>query len=266
MSGAMEPAACRAAQELLEEYRSKKNLYERYCQAIGNMLSNLLEDRGYKHHLQWRVKEAESLRRKVERKQRAGMPPLALGDVDDVAGVRVILYLDGERRRFVREIRQELSGRIRIKNKKKASGYEATHLIVALGEKRLGLSEYRKFAGLKCEIQVTSILNHAWSEIEHDIFYKPFFEEAAGGDPQKFAGEKRQIKLILGRYIKKANSEFDKVIRSVHRRTAAARRGQAAGDGLRGALREERGGSARTDSPGAATASSSLRGTPAPRR
>ena len=60
---------------LLAQYRSQKNLYERYCQAIGNMLSNLLEDRGYKYHLQWRVKEPESLRRKAQRKRPAGKLP-----------------------------------------------------------------------------------------------------------------------------------------------------------------------------------------------
>ena len=138
--------------------------------------------------------------------------------------MRVILYIDSERKKFVREIRQELSGKIRIKNKKKRSGYEATHLIITLGEKRLGLSEYKKFAGLKCEIQVTSILNHAWSEIEHDIFYKPFFETTGYDSADTFTEEKRKIRLILEHHIKKANSAFEAIIRAVRRRTAVIRR------------------------------------------
>jgi putative GTP pyrophosphokinase len=30
--------------------------------------------------------------------------------------------------------------------------------------------EYKKFAGIRCEIQITSILRHAWSEIEHEWY------------------------------------------------------------------------------------------------
>lgn len=205
-------------EELLEQYRAKKQLYERYCRAIANMLSNLLEDRGLKHHLQVRVKEADSLVAKARRKRLAGGAPLSLDEIDDVAGVRVILYIDSDRKSFVRDVRREFSGKTRLKNKKKRSGYEATHLIVSLGEKRLGLSEYRKFAGLKCEIQVTSILNHAWAEIEHDIFYKPFFE-TAGDQARAFAEEKKRIRMILDRHIKKANDEFGRIIRAVRKRT-----------------------------------------------
>lgn len=207
---------------LLDQYGERKHLYERYCQAVANMMANLLEDRGYKYHLQWRVKEPESLLRKARRKQPPGKPPLALADIDDVAGVRVILYIDSDRKSFVREVRREFSGTVRLRNKKKRSGYEATHLIVALGEKRLRLSEYKKFEGLKCEIQVTSILKHAWSEIEHDIFYKPYFETA--GDAQRlFAVERKKIRFILDHHIKKANDEFEKIVRVVRRRTGAAR-------------------------------------------
>lgn len=209
-------------EELLEQYADRKHLYERYCQSVVNMLANLLEDRGFKYQLQWRLKSPESLLRKAQRKQPAGRPPLALGDIDDVAGVRVILYIDGDRRRLVRELRAEFSGTVRLLHKRKQSGYEATHLIVALGEKRLCLSEYKKFAGLKCEIQVTSILNHAWSEIEHDIFYKPYFE-SAGAPRREFAVERRRIRLILDRHIRKANVEFGRIVRAVRRRTQPAR-------------------------------------------
>lgn len=37
---------------------------------------------------------------------------------------------------------------------------------------RLQLSEYGKFSQLQAEIQIRSIIQHAWAEIEHDLGYK----------------------------------------------------------------------------------------------
>ena len=41
-----------------------------------------------------------------------------------------------------------------------------------LGSNRRKLSEYKKFDGLVAEIQIRTVLQHAWAEIEHDIRYK----------------------------------------------------------------------------------------------
>lgn len=46
------------------------------------------------------------------------------------------------------------------------------HKIVSLSESRTCLSEYRNYKGLKAEIQIRSILQHAWAEMEHDLGYK----------------------------------------------------------------------------------------------
>ena len=41
-----------------------------------------------------------------------------------------------------------------------------------MSQERLNLREYHAFEGLKCEIQIRSVLQHAWAEIEHDLGYK----------------------------------------------------------------------------------------------
>jgi ppGpp synthetase/RelA/SpoT-type nucleotidyltranferase len=53
--------------------------------------------------------------------------------------------------------------------------YKARHLIVGFNEGRLRLFEYRQFRGLRFEIQLCSILEHAWNEIEHDRGYKGIY-------------------------------------------------------------------------------------------
>lgn len=51
-------------------------------------------------------------------------------------------------------------------------GYLSVHYFLKLNNKRLALSEYKGYKGLKCEVQVRTLLQHAWAEIEHDRNYK----------------------------------------------------------------------------------------------
>jgi hypothetical protein len=51
-------------------------------------------------------------------------------------------------------------------------GYQSVHYLVRLGSNRKRLPEYRRFDGLVAEVQVRTVMQHAWAEIEHDIRYK----------------------------------------------------------------------------------------------
>ena len=50
-------------------------------------------------------------------------------------------------------------------------GYLSLHYVVKLSASRLALTEYRAFHSLKAELQIRSVLQHAWAEIEHDLGY-----------------------------------------------------------------------------------------------
>jgi hypothetical protein len=56
------------------------------------------------------------------------------------------------------------------------SGYSASHYRVQLKEDELRESE-KRYAAARIEVQVASVLMHAWAEVEHDLVYKPL-----GGD------------------------------------------------------------------------------------
>lgn len=51
-------------------------------------------------------------------------------------------------------------------------GYQSIHYLITLKPDRLNLAEYASYKGLTAKIQVRTILQHAWAEIEHDIQYK----------------------------------------------------------------------------------------------
>lgn len=51
-------------------------------------------------------------------------------------------------------------------------GYQSKHYLVKHLDTRAALPEYTRFSDRIAEIQVRTILQHAWAEIEHDIQYK----------------------------------------------------------------------------------------------
>jgi putative GTP pyrophosphokinase len=51
-------------------------------------------------------------------------------------------------------------------------GYQSVHYLVRIKSNRARLAEYERFGRAITEVQVRTILQHAWAEIEHDIQYK----------------------------------------------------------------------------------------------
>lgn len=127
------------------------------------------------HSVTHRVKTEQSATAKID------ASPNKYGsfrDLHDLLGVRVITYLATEVEVVVKVLRGEFEvDEVRTFDKLKdlnadEFGYRSYHLVVKLREERAALAEWRIFAGIFFEIQVRSILQHAWAEIEHDLGYK----------------------------------------------------------------------------------------------
>lgn len=61
--------------------------------------------------------------------------------------------------------RDEILGSDRI-------GYRSVHFVCELGTRRANLPEYDGLNGLKFEIQLRTVLQHAWAELAHDRSFK----------------------------------------------------------------------------------------------
>jgi ppGpp synthetase/RelA/SpoT-type nucleotidyltranferase len=206
----------KTTQKLLNEYKEKRGLYEDYCLTIRNLIESLLRHKGYKYHVTSRTKDLDKLEQKIKQKEKEDKTYRQLNDVEDLAGIRVIFYVERDKKKFARELDKEISVKLQFEENIKDSGYEALHTIVTLGPKRLALSEFERFKGLKCEVQLTSILYHAWAEVEHDIFYK---ENEAVRKMSRENRENLKVRLwkIMNNYIKKASCELEKVVRHVEK-------------------------------------------------
>jgi ppGpp synthetase/RelA/SpoT-type nucleotidyltranferase len=164
--------------EVVSKYLSElQPVYKLFATKVQELADSILKTQLIvPHSITSRAKSAPSLKEKIERDTTAYENPLI--GITDLAGVRIITYFPKDVDRIIPLLESNfVIDRENSVDKRKAAdptvfGYASVHLVVELTESRCQLPEYAVFKGLKCEIQVRTILQHAWAEIEHDIAYK----------------------------------------------------------------------------------------------
>jgi len=163
------------ASQFLEQYL---NAYPAY--ALAAKEAKVFVDEALKgvqlpiHSVASRAKSVNSLRRKVRTKGYRN----PRSELTDIVGVRIITYFARDMDAVVKELRVSLD----VSKKKSRDarkeleaaefGYRSAHLIVRLRKADAAKPEYSILKRLWFEIQVRSILDHAWAEIEHEAVYK----------------------------------------------------------------------------------------------
>lgn len=168
----------------LDDYKKQFRRFHEAAKVCADQCEAGLRQSGVKAIVTYRPKRPERLKDKVDernaaRKYRSLKDIYA--DIRDLAGVRIALYFPGDRgetdnfirSRFkVETVRQSPSEpRPYQKYQKKFTGYSATHYYVRLDKKTLP-PDKRNLAETPIEVQVASVLMHAWAEVEHDLVYK----------------------------------------------------------------------------------------------
>ncbi len=148
-------------QELLERYKNLESpVNERMSHIFSGKLSLI--------HITHRVKTAASIKEKLERKLYS-----SIYDIHDILGFRVICYISDDVDLAAKLISENF--RVdwkRSKDKRKiidarSFGYVALHYVCALPD---------DVSNLWFEIQIKTILQHSWAEIEHDLGCKTEIE------------------------------------------------------------------------------------------
>jgi GTP pyrophosphokinase len=98
--------------------------------------------------------------------------------ITDLIGIRIICLYETDIPPVEAVIRANFDV-ISVTNKTKSLveqvdtfGYKGLHLDVRMNDARRQFSEYRKFEDLRFEIQIRSIVQDAWSEVDHRLKYK----------------------------------------------------------------------------------------------
>ena len=188
---------------ILEEYRKQRERFVRLGDVVQQMLSDIADDLGLSVlTVEHRVKTEKSLAGKLERK---GDQYTSLDDITDILGCRIVCYLEDEidkigqkvMERFV--IDSEKSSDKRALIKEDSFGYLSLHYICSLPSDG---SYPEELCGKKFEVQIKTVLQHAWSMIHHDIGYKSEF-----GVPRAIS---RQFARLAG-LLELADDEFVRV-------------------------------------------------------
>lgn len=142
---------------------------------IAFIIENLLQQNQVEYlSVSYRTKSKEGILEKVSRKKYKN----PIEELTDISGVRVILYLESDiakvsdiiKSTFNIDSKNSMDNEGRLSSDK--VGYRSVHYVCDIGEKRNALSEYEYISGLNCEIQVRTMLQHAWAELTHDRNYK----------------------------------------------------------------------------------------------
>jgi ppGpp synthetase/RelA/SpoT-type nucleotidyltranferase len=165
--------------DLLAAYDRERSAYNAFVTRLEDLLTTLLRETGNRvHSVTGRVKDRESFEKKIARPDESYA---TLAAVTDLAGLRITTYLADDvdkvgailRSEFAIDEANSVDKRLILDPDR--FGYLSLHYVVRLLPARAQLTEYRKYS-MPAEIQVRSILQHAWAEIEHDLGYKSAVE------------------------------------------------------------------------------------------
>lgn len=159
-----------------ERYGATRPLYVEYTGAVEQLLRQLLNDASISYsQIEGRAKDIPNFVTKLRRKDSKYEDPLR--EVTDLAGVRVILYYLDDVERVGRLIEEQFAVDAKNSVDKSAAldpdrfGYLSVHHVVRLSASRLSLPEWKRYGDLCVEVQVRTVLQHAWAAISRQLTY-----------------------------------------------------------------------------------------------
>ena len=198
-------------QKMVDDFFAVQCRYQAAIRQVQTKLENLDDEFQMKHrrnpihHMQSRMKTIRSMMEKLQRKNLQRSIASAVGNLTDIAGIRVICsYLQD-----VYTVADLLTSqddvhvvkvRDYIKNPK-SNGYRSLHLVV---EVPVYLSEGR--LSVPVEVQIRTIAMDFWATLEHSLRYK-----AQDQVPQSISDELQQTATDIAALDQRMQAIHDKV-------------------------------------------------------
>ena len=197
-------------QQLHQRYQEFCTRYPNAAADFLGTIEDVLSDAGLTYdHVTARVKEWRSLRSKSRKRRPDGMLmyPHPWQDIHDLIGVRVTTYHSTEIPRIIEALTEVFEVRRSVDKTAQTRvsgsfGYGSHHLILRVPPARVA-PVLQAYAGREFEVQIRTVLQHAWAEFEHDIRYK------RRGNTGKLAPEVDRAFTLAAGLIELADQQFD---------------------------------------------------------
>lgn len=164
-------------------YNENYKLLETATGYFKSLISSLLFDRVEIQSVSSRIKERDECVSKFKRKYQKKLEDLKVeyeikNHITDIVGIRVVCHYDTDIAK-VKSILEDnfevlcVTDKIKdIESTENQFGYKSLHLDLKLNAVRKDLPENKNFCDLQFEVQIRSIIQDAWSVLDHKIKYK----------------------------------------------------------------------------------------------
>jgi putative GTP pyrophosphokinase len=159
--------------EILKDWDSKKQLHEKFTEYLGSRIEEIVHQRGIMARVVTRTKEDVSIAKKL---YKDGITFQNYLDMADKSGARIICKFKEDVEMVADYIREEFEI---LKEEDKSSflklneiGYKSLHFDIRLKKEYTSNEIFQDFGELIGEIQVRTLCEDIWAEINHDIGYK----------------------------------------------------------------------------------------------
>lgn len=182
--------------EIVKKYEKSFEIYESFETILKNYIQGLLDKAIQEGKLdkesveiKSRTKEIESFKGKISRDDKKLKYKDPLSEITDLVGIKIMLTSLKDENIVYELLKLEMKDNIDKENsvdktedikKERKFGYLGRHLVVFYDENMFELGKHlinkeihpSHFKGLRAEIQIKTLLQHVWAEVEHKARYK----------------------------------------------------------------------------------------------
>lgn len=166
-------------------YDSNAKLFENAKKAYIRIISSSLKgtDIGEVTKIEGRIKDKEECIKKFHRKYQSKLEadehPYEIKDyLSDLIGIRIICLYEDQIEKVAEVLKQrfkiiEVTDKTSaVESTEDSFGYKGLHMDLALNDQMSSQRKYQQYADYPFEVQIRSLIQDAWSVLDHKIKYK----------------------------------------------------------------------------------------------
>jgi ppGpp synthetase/RelA/SpoT-type nucleotidyltranferase len=192
---------------IIEKYFILLPKYKRLGENLKHALETIFSEKSVDVlTIKQRTKKLDNFLEKIQRKNYKD----PFEEMEDICGIRLISYFPSE----VEEIKEIIETEFDVleiinkdnRNAPTQFGYRSQHYILKIKKEWAKTPHFKGLEDLKFEMQIRTVLMHAWAEIEHKLAYKKF---------QHIPPQFRRKFSLLSAKLEEADEQFEELMRNI---------------------------------------------------